>query len=46
MVVFPGLSPWVVGDSNDEAKTQSEEHVRSYVDAASGMGAPEAAVLH
>jgi hypothetical protein len=35
-----------VGDSSDETKTQSEEHLCSCVDAASGEHTPEAAVLH
>ncbi len=40
------VSTFVVGDRDDKAKAQREEHLRSCVDAASGVGAPEAAVLH
>jgi hypothetical protein len=40
------VSTLVVGDSDDEPETQSEEHLRSCVDAASGVRSPEAAVLH
>ena len=36
----------VVGDSDDEAKAQGKKHLRSCVDAASGVRSPEAAVLH
>ena len=39
------VSAFVVGDCDDEAKTQSEEDLRSCVDAASGGRTPEAAVL-
>ena len=40
------VSAFVVGDSDDEAKAQREDHLRSCVDAASGGRSPEAAVLH
>ena len=39
------VSAFVVGDSDDEAEAQREEHLRSCVDAASGERTPEAAVL-
>jgi len=45
MIVLPGLSP-LVGDSDDKAKAQRNEHLRSCVDSASGVRSPEAAVLH
>ena len=40
------ISAFVVGDSDDKAKTQVEKHLRSCADAASGECTPEAAVLH
>ena len=40
------VSAFVVGDSDDEAKAQREEHLCSCVDAASGVRSPEAAALH
>jgi hypothetical protein len=40
------VSSFVVGDSDDKAKTQGKKHLRSCVDAASGVRSPEAAVLH
>jgi hypothetical protein len=40
------VSTFVVGDRDDEAKAQSEKHLRWCVDAASGVRSPEAAVFH
>jgi len=40
------VSAFVVGDCDDNTKAQSEKHLRSGVDAASGERTPEAAVLH
>ncbi|AFZ71504.1 hypothetical protein SAMN05443661_106138 [Natronobacterium gregoryi] len=40
------VSTFVVGNCDDETKAQSEEHLRSCVNAASGVRSPEAAVLH
>ncbi len=39
------VSAFVVGDCDDEAQTQREEHLRSCMDAASGVRSPEAAAL-
>jgi hypothetical protein len=39
------VSAFVVGDCDDESEAQREEYLRSCVDAASGVGAPGAAVL-
>jgi len=39
------VSAFVVGDCDDEGKAQRKEHLRSCVDAASGVRSPEAAVL-
>ena len=36
---------FVVGDCNNEMKTQGEKHLCSCVDAVSGVRSPEAAVL-
>ena len=40
------VSAFVVGDCDDETKTQGKKHLSSCVDAASGVRSPEAAVLH
>ncbi len=40
------VSAFVVSDCDDETKAQSEEHLCSCVNAASGERTPEAAVLH
>ena len=40
------VSAFVVGDCDDKTKTQGEKHLRSCMDAASGVRSPEAAVLH
>ena len=40
------VSAFVVGDCDDETKTQGEKYLCSCVDAASGVRSPEAAVLH
>jgi hypothetical protein len=39
------VSSFVVGDCDDESKTQRKEHLRSCVDAASGADVPKAAVF-
>lgn len=39
------VSAFVVCDCDDEAKAQRKKHLRSCVDAASGVRSPEAAVL-
>ena len=39
------VSSFVVGDCDDYSEAQSEEHLHSCVDAASGPFVPEAAVL-
>jgi hypothetical protein len=39
------VSAFVVSDSDDESLTEGEKHLCSCVDLASGMGAPEVAVL-
>ncbi len=39
------VSPFVVGDSDDESETQREEHLCSCMDAASGADMPEAAIF-
>jgi len=40
------VSAFVVGNCDDEAKAQGKKHLRSCVDAASGVRSPEAAVFH
>jgi len=40
------VSTFVVGDCDDETQTGCEEHLRSCMDAASGVRSPEAAALH
>jgi hypothetical protein len=39
------VSAFVVGDCDDEAKTQRKKHLRPCVNAASGVRSPEAAAL-
>ena len=39
------VSPFTVGDSDDESQTQREEDLRSCMDTASGADVPEATIL-
>lgn len=46
MVLSRSISPFVVGDSDDEAKTECEIHLRWHVDTAAGSDMPEDTVFN